>query len=185
MSTGRPHAPARHATFGLRLALGTAAAAAVALTAGCVPGYYPGGSLASRDLYTYPSEPNWPQTVVLVDHLTEEVLWTVEVPIGQQLVVRFYEDETDDPELPALMRWELMPLGDHFGELDNAMPVPPQYARRLDTFVRTDAAVLQTGIPMPDTEPAEPPAPPEPPPAPAAEPEAAPAPELDLPPDAE
>lgn len=186
MTTGRPPVPARRATLHRPMMAGAAALLGAFLTAGCVPGYHAGGSLASRDLFTYPSEPNWPQTVKLVDHRTGAVLWSVDIPVGQQLVVRFYEDQTDDPQFPAMMRWELMPLGKKFGQLDNAMPVPSRLSRRLDTYVRPyepeggytgDASSpAPASAPKPAAEPpaAEPAAPTEPP-----------APELDLPSDAE
>jgi hypothetical protein len=117
-------------------ALAVLAASASALLGGCI-GYYAGGPLSSEDLYTYESTPDYPQTVTLVDHTTGESLWSVDVPIGQQLVVRFLENKNKgDAARPDVMQWRLMPMGQHHGTLDNAMPVPPYTHRRLDTFNR-------------------------------------------------
>lgn len=105
---------------------------------GCsYPGYYPGGSQASLDEYTYESTHDFPQSVHLIDHVSGEVIWSVHVPIGQQVVMRFYENhDPSNTERPTLMRWEMMPRGKRFGKLNSAMPVPPYDRRRLDVQLR-------------------------------------------------
>jgi hypothetical protein len=112
--------------------------AAVGLTAGCYwPGYYPGGSQASRDLYTFESATDYPQSIQLRDLTTREVLWSINVPIGQQVVIRFYDGhDPRNEERPALMRWELMERGTRFGELGNAIPVPRRDRRLMEVFIR-------------------------------------------------
>lgn len=125
--------------FGLSLSL-----------AGCwYPGYAPGGQGASRDLYTYESTPNFPQNVTVVDWTTNETILTVEVPIGQQLVIRFYDDyNPKNTARPALMRWKLMPAGTKYGELDNSAPAPGPNQRRLDTSIRKNSeAVPKATVP--------------------------------------
>jgi hypothetical protein len=120
---------------------------------GCwYPGYSAGGQGASRDLYTYESTPDFPQNVTVVDWTTNETLLTVEVPVGQQLVIRFFDDyNTDNKQRPALMRWKLMPLGTRFGELDNSAPVPSYTHRRIDTTLRTKSESVPK--PLPQAEP--------------------------------
>jgi hypothetical protein len=116
------------------------------------PGYEPGGPMASRDLFTYVSTGDFPQNVTVLDWTTDEKLLTVEIPIGQQLVIRFFEDYNDkDPNRPALMRWKLMPRGQRFGELNNTMPVPDATRRRVDVDVRERA----DAVPMPAPEAAQ------------------------------
>ncbi len=132
-----------------------AAALGLALAgfAGCVPGYSPGGSWASRDLYTYESTPDYPQNITVVDWTTNEKLLYVEVPVGQQLVVKFYPDhDTKNTARPDLMRWQLMPRNTSFGELTNSMPVPDYNHRRVDVTLRkTPEAVPQpTNVPPPE-----------------------------------
>lgn len=121
--------------------------------AGCVPGYYPGGSLASRDLYTYESTPDAPTNITVIDWTTGEQLLQVEVPVGQQLVVRFFENHNKkNTERPDLMRWKLMKAGTTFGELDNSMPVPDYGHRRVDVSLRKNATAVPK--PLPAAEPA-------------------------------
>lgn len=183
-------------TAGMRL-VGLLTAAG--LLGGCV-GYQPGGGLASEDEYTYLSEPWAPTTVTLVDTRTGQTHWTVEVPVGQQCVIRFLRgEEPDNVPLPDTMRWQLMAAGKDSGELRNVVNVPPANARRVDVTLRRapempvkpepepGPIVAEAGrprvVPMPiDARPARPARPAAP--APAAEPPApaeAPEPEVDLP----
>lgn len=141
----------------IRRSLAILAFCSAVISAGCwYPGYSPGGSMASRDLYTYESTPNFPQDVSVIDWTTGEKLLFVEVPVGQQLVVRFYDDyNTKNTARPALMRWKLMPAGTRFGELDNSMPVPGPNQRRLDISVRKNAEAVPKDT-VPAAEPVSP-----------------------------
>lgn len=127
--------------------------------AGCfyMPGYRPGGSQASRDLYTYASTVDNPQTVTLMNSVTNQPLWTVDIPIGKQLVIWFYDNQkTGDTENPSVMRWEIMDLGHESGDLANAMPVPAPGVR----FVRVDRRMSPLETPGQPSEPILPPTPP-------------------------
>jgi hypothetical protein len=106
-------------------------------TAGCIPGYYPGGSMASLDLFTYYSTPDYPQNIKVVEQSTNTVIWMLEIPIGKQLVVQFQDDhDTKNVTRPALMRWEIMDIGTTFGDLKNSMPVPAATNRFVDVTLR-------------------------------------------------
>lgn len=132
------------------------------LTACKMPGYSAGGPQASLDQHTFPSTPDAPQTVTLVDWTTGEVIWTVDVPVGKQVTVRFYEgsQQRNDPRRPDLMRWEIQDRGTEYGELDNVLPVPASIHRRLDVTLRKDRpAVARTGSEIGGLPPAEPVAP--------------------------
>ena len=119
------------AAVGLAVGLGLALA-----TTGCNV-YRPGGSLRSNDTFTYASTTFLPVTVSLVDSRTGETLWTSEVPVGKQLVVRFFRDQyKDNPANPDAMRWEIMDTGKWYGTLDNVIAVPAMGVRRLDTSLR-------------------------------------------------
>ena len=126
--------------------------AAIALSsAGCWPGYRPGGSQASYDEYTYPSTPDMPTTIKLVEWTTNTTIWSVDIPVGKQLTVRFYENH--DPKnatRPTLMRWEIFENGHEFGELHNAIPVPDMSHRRVDPYIRKNG----TMVPAPEAAPA-------------------------------
>lgn len=132
----------RYSLLAAILALGAAP------LAGCwMPGYWPGGSQATRDLYTFESTRDFPQSVQVVDLATKEVLWSINVPIGQQVVIRFYDDhDPENAERPALMRWELMERGTRFGELDNAMPVPAYDRRLMEVYYRGGNGEVAPGL---------------------------------------
>lgn len=108
---------------------------AVAAMSAC---YYPGGPGYSADQHTYESTAWQPWTVTVRDTRTGEAVWSLDVPVGQQLVVRFREGRgTDDQHTPDMMQWDLMPVGKRFGQgLHNSVPVPPSHARRLEPELR-------------------------------------------------
>lgn len=97
-----------------------------------------GGSGESDDAYTYISYPHEPKTVSVIDTRTGEVLWSVDVPVGKQLSMRFYhEREKDNPYAPDLLKWSIWDAGTKTGRLGNAMLVPSGSARRVDITLRT------------------------------------------------
>lgn len=99
-------------------------------------GQQPGGRATSIDQFTYVSTPYMPITVTLRDVRDGSELWSVDVPVHQKLVVRFYENKTrDNAQLPALMRWQLMDEDD-VRSLANQMPVPGSPVRRLEMVLR-------------------------------------------------
>jgi hypothetical protein len=101
------------------------------------PYYDPGGSGASIDEFTYWSDPHTPQTVELIDLRTGETLFAMDIPPRQQLVMKFVKNHGEETAwMPDLLKWELMPRGTKRGQLDNSMPVPPSFSRRLDVSVR-------------------------------------------------
>ncbi len=115
--------------------------AAVGALSGCA--YAPGGSQTSRDEFTYVSTPDCPQTIKVIDWTTNTTIWTVDVPIGKELVMRFYDDH--DPKnttRPALMRWEILDIGSSQSDLHNAMPAPDAAHRRVDPYIRKTTAAV-------------------------------------------
>jgi hypothetical protein len=115
--------------------------------AGCDPGHRPGGSQTSMDEFTYESTPDTPKTIRVLDLGTNSVLWTIQVPVGQQVVIRFNENpKSTDPNRPDLMWWELMEMGNEHRQLHNSMPAPPSYLRRIDVELRKNA----TAVPAPE-----------------------------------
>ena len=122
----------------------TLAATAVLLGAlassGCilerVPGYWEGGSRASNDLHTYVSRPWEPKTVSLVNTVTGETLWSVDVPVGKQLVIKFNDSKYEDSPNPTEMLWDIMDVSTDYRPLKNKMPVPAPEFRRIDWELR-------------------------------------------------
>lgn len=113
------------------------------------PYYDEGGSGASIDEFTYVSYPHTPKTITIVDTRTEEVVFAMDIPVGQQLVINF-----DDPErragefMSGEMKWGLMSAGSRFGGLRNRINVPPASARRIDMVIRPspEVAVEPTAV---------------------------------------
>jgi len=95
-----------------------------------------GGPRYSADRYTYVSRTWTPKTVSLVDTRTGEVTWSVDVPVGEQLVVGFSKGTGPNELRPDEIVWGLMPAGRRFGTRDNRQPCPPNHARRLDMALR-------------------------------------------------
>ncbi len=116
-------------------ALTLAAAALLALT-GC---YSIGGFPASRDKFQYESHPLMPATVTIVDTRTGEAVWSMDVPVGQKLALRFYDDRDPDDATPtrtALMRWQVVDIGKGAGSLKNEVAVPIATARKINYELR-------------------------------------------------
>lgn len=114
----------------------TVASIAVALTlalTGCA--YSPGGPGVSNDTYTYVSTTHLPQTVTVIDTRTSDQLLVVEVPVGKQLVLSFYNAD-DEADGRGTLRWGVMEAGRSYGGLTENMEVPPASARRIDVSYR-------------------------------------------------
>lgn len=122
-----------------RLAPLLATCSLVALTGvvgGCA--HSEGGNMQSMDRFTYVSTSYQPKTLVLLDTRDGEEIWSVDVPVGQKLVVQFEEGKAKNatPENPDLMKWELGSADQSRLTLRNAIPVPPASARRIDMTLR-------------------------------------------------
>ncbi len=86
---------------------------------------------------TYWSTEMKPTTITIIDTRTMEPFFTVEIPVGKQLVIDFKEGEGDDDVLtPDLMRYEIFKVGKTTGTLHNAITVPNQFSRRIDVNYR-------------------------------------------------
>jgi hypothetical protein len=124
--------------YALRLVAGLCVGVALLGTVGCqtLTGQKPGGRAASFDQQTYVSTAFMPMTVTLRDVRDGSELWSMDIPVDQKLVVRFYERKAEgDPTLPAVMRWELMGATD-VRTLGNQIPAPDRSSRRLEMTLR-------------------------------------------------
>ena len=85
----------------------------------------------------YPSSVHNPKTLTIVDTRTSETIFTIDIPVGKQLVIDFEEGQGDDPlKTPDLMRYRIFDLGVTIGKLDSAITVPPASSRRVDVDIR-------------------------------------------------
>ena len=128
------------------LAAGAAAIAAVGLGgSGCHrEGPYPGVSV---DEFTYISRTWEPKTITVVDTRTNESMWSVDIPVGQQLVVGFSTGTGPNEYTPDEIVWGMFPAGKRFGARPNRMPCPPSYARRVDMKIRAVPEPVWSDVP--------------------------------------
>lgn len=109
----------------------------------------PGGRMASLDQHTYVSSPYSPKTIRLVDTRTLEELWSMDVPVDQKLIIRFYPDKSEgNLDNPDVMRWDLIPASQRSTLLDNEMPVPAAWARRIEWEIRSGPEYAPDGPPV-------------------------------------
>lgn len=127
-----------------------AALLAAATLTGCA--YSPGGSMMSDGTHCYVSTAHAPVTVTLVDTRSLKQLLVVEVPVGQQAVLRFYGLSEDEGEQKATLQWGLMKAGTSYGGLTNTLEIPPSSACRIDLSYRRAPEYAR---PLIDTQPAE------------------------------
>jgi len=106
-----------------------------------------GGMGWSRDAYTYVSREWQPWTVTLVDTRTGESLWSVDIPVGQQLVMAFRKGAGPNEFKPDMLDWGLMPAGRQYGVRTHQLPVPPSHARRLEPTLRPTPELPGTPVP--------------------------------------
>lgn len=118
---------------------------------GCAlaPGLTPGGPQRSIDEFTYVSTPWEPLTVTLYDRREDTPLWTVDVPIGQKVSIRFYENrETSGTAMrPDIMRWEIFDQTKRRARLTSAMAVPPADSRLLQVSLRQNTPEFPEELP--------------------------------------
>ncbi len=129
----------------------------LALGAGLFGGCYTeGGGQMSMDRFTYVSTPSQPKTISLVDTRTFESIWSIDVPVGQQVAVQFMKNPKNregippDPYRPDLMRWSLMKAYAMGGDLDNSIAVPASGSRRLEMRLRPSPEMPDLNATMPN-----------------------------------
>lgn len=116
-----------------RMAPALALAGMIMLGSGCVS---EGGRPWSDDTFTYVSTAWFPKTVSLLDTRTGETLWSVDVPVGQQLTASFRKGSGPNPFKPDMMDWTISEAGRGGSWMRNRIPVPDRHARRLEMTLR-------------------------------------------------
>lgn len=107
----------------------------------------PGGMGYSADRFVYQSNEWQPWTVSLVDTRTGESLWSVDVPVGQQLVVGFREGSGPNEFKPDMMYWGLTEYGRGVSRTQNQIPAPGPLSRRLEPVLRPTPELPGTPLP--------------------------------------
>lgn len=113
------------------------------------PGLKPGGSQRSSDEFTYVSTPWEPLTVTLYDRREDMPLWTVDVPVGSKVSIRFYANRETSGAVtrPDIMRWEIFDEDRNRSRLSNAMAVPGAESRLLQVSLRDELPEMPTELP--------------------------------------
>ncbi len=120
------------------------------LLVGC---YNPRGAFYSHvgQAATYWSTESKPTTITLMDTSTGEPFFTLEIPVGKQLVLDFKEGEGDDDvRTPDMMRYQVFDIGTTIGMLRNTITVPGRNSRRIDVSYRAAPEYAETPSDDPD-----------------------------------
>ncbi|MCP4759602.1 MAG: hypothetical protein GY894_03495 [Planctomycetes bacterium] len=140
----------------------------ILLVTGCTlkgGGLLPSAAGTSSPL-TWESTAACPKTIAIVDTRTGETVFELDIPLGEQLSIQFFEhkDPQKHPESPDIMRYTLLPLGRWVGALDESIEVPHAWNRRIDVFFRTPDSytppdptreVVPLEVPLPDAKAAD------------------------------
>jgi hypothetical protein len=98
----------------------------------------PGGQMRQMDSFTYISTPFEPLSVTLYDNRDKEPLWTVDVPVGKKVTIRFLKNQSEDSTArrPDIMQWEIYDEKNRRANLTSTMAVPPANSRLLKVSLR-------------------------------------------------
>lgn len=103
------------------------------------------------DSYTYESTPDMPYTVSIVDARTGETLWSLDVPVEQQLSFNFVKGDNQDLAYPDKMSWDVWEMGTRWGNPKNELAVPAAHSRIIDAKLRKAPELPPHMRPMGDT----------------------------------
>lgn len=122
----------------------TVAVALLPVLTGC--GYQSGSRGFKGSAHTYVSSEHLPATLTLVDTRTGEVVWTMDIPAGKQLVTRFSADAGTDPvDRPDRLEYAVMDAGDRYGRLRSVVSVPNAASRRWELTYRSGPEFATAG----------------------------------------
>ncbi|MCA9280921.1 MAG: hypothetical protein H6812_05830 [Phycisphaeraceae bacterium] len=92
-----------------------------------------GGIGYSADSYTYVSRTWEPKTISVIDTRTGETIWTLELPVGKQLNLKFVTGTGPNEYYPDEIQWKVVDAGNGgIANATNRLPCPPRDARRLE-----------------------------------------------------
>jgi hypothetical protein len=125
----------RHPSFGMHAKFALVLAAAATL-GGC---YTESGSGFNFDQHVYVSRPWQPWTVTLRDTRTGQEFWSMDVPVGKKLIVKFEENTgANNKYTPDTMKWAVVDEDLETGiSITNSLPCPPADSRLIEPTLRT------------------------------------------------
>lgn len=92
-----------------------------------------GGIGYSGDSYTYVSRTWEPKTISVVDTRTGETVWTLELPVGKQLNLKFVKGTGPNEFYPDEIQWKVVEAGNAgLANTTSRLPCPPRDARRIE-----------------------------------------------------
>lgn len=99
----------------------------------------PGGNMNSDDSYTYMSTPYEPLTVTLYDNRDNEPIWTVDVPIGSKVSIKFRANKAEEgtTRRPDIMQWAIYDATRRTSRYDNTIAVPSAESRLMRVSLRS------------------------------------------------
>jgi hypothetical protein len=120
------------------LAVSTLSLSALGLGGCWAGGLSEGGDHISNDKFVYVSDSYSPKTITLIDTRTKQPVWTGDIPVGQQMVVKFRQGRlaAQGDSMPDTLLWGLTRAGGYSASNLNSVPCPPAAARRLEMSVR-------------------------------------------------
>lgn len=120
------------------LGISTLACSAFALGGCWAAGLTQGGDHVSNDKFVYISDSYSPKTISLIDTRTKQPIWSGDIPVGQQMVVKFRQGRlaAQGDSMPDTMLWGLTRAGGYTAHNLNSLPCPPAAARRLEMSIR-------------------------------------------------
>lgn len=118
--------------------------ASAAMVGGCNS---PGGQGFSGDRFVYRSDEWQPWTVSLIDTRTGESVWSVDVPVGKQLIVGFRRGAGPNEFKPDMMYWGISENGRAISRQSNQLPVPSATSRLLEPVLRPTPELPGTPLP--------------------------------------
>ena len=89
--------------------------------------------------------------MTLYDRRDDTPLWTVDVPVGSKVSIRFYADKetSGTARMPDMMKWEIFDESKTYQRLTSSMSVPGAESRLLQVSLRDEVPQF------PDEEPGE------------------------------
>lgn len=129
----------------------------------CLPGTNPGGHAWSLDKHVYASTVWEPKTVTLTDTVSGETLWVKEVPVGRQVVIRFFPGKArgNDPKRPDQMAWGMARINKAADGWEERFDVPGSEWRMLSFELRPAPEYPRERAPVEEPAPLDTPAEPD------------------------
>ncbi len=125
-----------------RPTLAIAVLAAPFILAGCRT---EGGMSYSADSYTFISRTWEPKTISVIDTRTGETVWTLDLPVGKQLNMKFMRGTGPNEYYPDEIQWRVVEAGrTSISSNTSRLPCPPSDARRLEWVERATPEMPET-----------------------------------------